>query len=101
MHVTAVEALGVTTVSEILQDIHQSAIEWATRNGIIYGLAVRLSCTRDVIVRLSTTFNLQRIYAHSGKAMHMLNSAQIFRVHDVGTMLILKGRHVVTRAGLL
>ena len=98
MVVTTQEALGVATVGQVLEGAHQGRIERATGDRIVDGLAIDLGGTGAVVEGLGAAFDFQRMHAHLGQALHVLDGAQVLGVHDVGAVLVLERRHVFTGA---
>jgi hypothetical protein len=68
-------------------------------DGIFDGAAVDLRCARRLIKSLGAAFDLQRIDSQCSQCVHVLNGAQVFRVHDVSAVFVLKSRHQFTRTG--
>lgn len=96
--VTTQEALGVATVSQVLEGAHQGRIERATGDRIVDGFAIDLGGAGAVVEGLGAAFYFQRMHAHLGQALHVLDGAKILGVHDVGAVLVLERRHVLAGA---
>ncbi len=96
--VTAQEALGVAAVGQVLEGAHQGRIEWTASHRIVDGLAIDLGGTGAVVEGLGTAFDFQRMNAHFGQALDVLDGAQILGVHDVGAVLVFKCGHELARA---
>ena len=95
MGMAAQEAFGVPAVGQSFQGLQQAGIKRFAGGGIVDGLAVNLGGTRAVVEGFGTAFDLQRVNAHLGQTLNVGDSPQIFRVHDVGAVLVLKGGHVL------
>ena len=95
---TAIEALRVAAVGEVVEFIHQTHVEGTARHGVIDGPTIDLGGARNIVVGLGAPLDLQRGDAHLGEPRHVLHGTQILGVHDIGAVLILEDRHQLTGA---
>jgi hypothetical protein len=95
--VALVEAVRVATVGQTLQLAQQADIERTTGHRIVNRAAVHLRRAGRIVQRLGTAFDFERIDAYLDQTLDVLDGAQIFRVHDVGAVLVFDNRHQLAR----
>jgi len=59
------ETVGIAAVARPFKFAEQGRVKGAAGDGVVDGAAIDLRCARDVVGRLGTTFDLQRIDADS------------------------------------
>src|SRR5574343_289123 len=67
-------------------------------DGVVDRLAIGLGGAGNVVRALGAAFDLQRIDADVDQALDVLDGAQVFRVQDVGAVLVFFDRHQFARA---
>ena len=95
---TLQKAGGIAPVAQAFQLGNQLGVEWSACHGIVDGAAVNLRRAADVIQAFGAPFDLERIHADPGQALHILYGAQILAVHDVGAVLVFHDGHQFARA---
>src|SRR5574343_1984444 len=96
--VALVEAVGVAAVGQAFLFTQQGGVEWLAGDGVVDCLAISLGGTGDVVGALGAALDLQRIDADLDQTVDMLDGAQVFRVQDIGAVLVFLDRHQFARA---
>ena len=99
--VALVKTVGIAAIGQPFEFAKQRRVQGAAGNGIVNRPAINLRRARHVIGRFCAPFDLQRIDADFDQALDVLDGAQVFRVHDVGAVLVFLDRHQFAGALLL